>query len=119
MRIRRIAYGTDLGKATVSRPCKRREVRLTGLDKSVKPKDVLTVVTSGTYGPCREADVSVGSVTEGRDRLGAVWVRCPLGVAERLAETGKIRVGWSTAWIVMLSSRHLQCYRCLEFGHIR
>ncbi|XP_020296247.1 uncharacterized protein LOC109861144 [Pseudomyrmex gracilis] len=100
----------------VFRPMYRGEVRLTELDASVSSEDV-AAVTAGEFGPCQEGDVTMGLIVESRDRMGSAWMRCSEGVATRLDLVGQLRVGWSSAR-VLLKTRRLQCYRCLEFGHV-
>ncbi|XP_020297592.1 uncharacterized protein LOC109862090 [Pseudomyrmex gracilis] len=107
------------GRVVVSRPMRKGEVRLTGLDASVGPEDIVAAVTAGEFGPCRESDIAMGPIAEGRDRMGSAWLRCPEAVATKLAAVGRLRVGWSSARVVPLEVRRLQCYKCLEFGHVR
>ncbi|XP_020296812.1 uncharacterized protein LOC109861534 [Pseudomyrmex gracilis] len=104
------------GKAVVSRPMRKGKVRLTGLDASVGSEDI---IAAGEFGPCREGDIAMGPIAEGRDRMGSAWLRCPEAVATRLGAVGQLRVGWSSARVVPLEVRRLQCYKCLEFGHVR
>ncbi|XP_020297618.1 uncharacterized protein LOC109862110 [Pseudomyrmex gracilis] len=73
------------GKAVVSRPMRRGEVRLTGLNASVGPEDIVAAVTAGEFGPCREGDIAMGPIAEGRDCMGSAWLRCPKAVATKLA----------------------------------
>lgn len=47
------------------------------------------------------------------------WAKCPLAVANTLSRRGTIKIGWSRARITVLPVRPLQCYRCLEGGHVR
>jgi hypothetical protein len=51
--------------------------------------------------------------------LGTAWVKCPVAGARRLAAIGKLTVGWSYAKVTAVPKRPLQCYRCLEIGHVR
>ncbi|XP_020297180.1 uncharacterized protein LOC109861784 [Pseudomyrmex gracilis] len=62
------------GKAVVTRPVRKGELRITGLDESVSAADLVALLCSVEFSGCRESEVTVGPVTEGRDRLGAVWV---------------------------------------------
>ncbi|KMQ95398.1 putative 50 kda protein in type i retrotransposable element r1dm [Lasius niger] len=51
--------------------------------------------------------------------MGIVWVRCPLMAANLIMERTQIKVGWAFAWVELLANRPLQCYKCLEGGHVR
>ncbi|XP_018373633.1 PREDICTED: insulinoma-associated protein 1-like [Trachymyrmex cornetzi] len=51
--------------------------------------------------------------------MGSCWVRCPVEAAKNLVATPHITVGWSKCRIVLFPSRGLQCYRCLEAGHVQ
>lgn len=46
-------------------------------------------------------------------------MRGPTGAIRKLAQAGRIPIGWSTAKIGAIARRPLQCYRCLEIGHVR
>lgn len=48
-----------------------------------------------------------------------VWVQCPLSAANRIVEKGKIQIGWINTRVTLLEPRPLQCFRCLERGHVR
>jgi len=52
-----------------------------------------------------------------RSGLWSIWARCPLEIALRLRDEGKIRIGWSYARVEMLKKRPLQCFKCLAVGH--
>lgn len=41
----------------------------------------------------------------------------PVVAAKKLAEAGKIKVGWVAAKVEALQPRQLRCHRCLESGH--
>ncbi|XP_020296328.1 uncharacterized protein LOC109861193 [Pseudomyrmex gracilis] len=107
------------GKASVTRPVRRGEIRIVGLDMSVSPADIEDRISSGDFGPCRRFEVTVGPITQGRDRLGMTWACCPFEVAAKLANSGRLKVGWSSARVALLPGRKLQCFKCLEFGHVR
>lgn len=51
--------------------------------------------------------------------LGTLWVQCPISTANKVARMKSIRVGWANARVELLSPRALQCYRCLEKGHVQ
>ncbi|KYQ50733.1 hypothetical protein ALC60_10175 [Trachymyrmex zeteki] len=49
---------------------------------------------------------------------GAIWVRYPALAAKRIADSRRITVGWVSARVQLLQPRLLQCYRCMELGHV-
>lgn len=51
--------------------------------------------------------------------MGTVWVRCPLTTANQLSAKGHLKIGWALVRVELLENRPLQCYRCLEGGHVR
>ncbi|CAK9834494.1 Uncharacterized 50 kDa protein in type I retrotransposable element R1DM [Anthophora retusa] len=101
----------------VANPTKRAEVRLRGLDESVRPQEVIATVAAFT--DCRESDIRVGKVRTTASNMGTLWVQCPLIAARKLVAAGRITIGWYGARVEALAPRKLQCYRCLEFGHTR
>ncbi|KOC60077.1 hypothetical protein WH47_09448 [Habropoda laboriosa] len=103
------------GRAEVAHPTKHGELRVSGLDDSVRPEEVAAAIT--TIGGCSVEGVTTGSIRSSPNGLGTLWVRCPLAVARKLATAGRIKVGWISARVEALRARPLQCYRCLEMGH--
>ncbi|XP_011706850.1 PREDICTED: uncharacterized protein LOC105462026 [Wasmannia auropunctata] len=101
----------------IRRPMMRGEVRLAGLDASVTTEELIEAVARA--GGCEAANVRLGSFRLARNGMRTVWLQCPLEAATRLAETGKIRAGWSTALVALLKRRPLQCFKCFATGHVR
>ncbi|CAK9834518.1 hypothetical protein ANTRET_LOCUS11035 [Anthophora retusa] len=101
----------------ITRPTKRAELRVTGLDDSVTPKEVADAIAAA--GACKPEDVRTGQIRSAPSGLGTLWVSCPLLAANTVAKAGRIRVGWSSARVAVLAARPLQCYRCLQVGHVR
>ena len=108
-------------KVTV--PRRTAELRMTGLDDSVTPEEVAAAVVEAE--DCRADEVSVGHMRYAPRGLGSVWLRCPLTAARKINRGGdarsgvKINIGWSTARATPLPARQLQCFRCMEPGHVR
>ncbi|CAK9820202.1 hypothetical protein ANTQUA_LOCUS10541 [Anthophora quadrimaculata] len=101
----------------ITRPCKRAELRVTGLDDSVTPAEVADAIAAA--GACRPEEVRTGQIRSSSSGLGTLWVSCPLLAANTVAKAGRIRVGWASARVEVLAARPLQCYRCLQVGHVR
>lgn len=102
----------------VSRPVRRMDLRITGLDDAATAASVAAAVAAA--GGCGEGEVRAGTITASpRGLLPAVTVSCPERAAIKVAALGRIRVGWVAAKATLLPSRPLQCHRCLAFGHVR
>lgn len=78
-------------EAIVSRPTAKGELRIWGLDDSICPDEIACVVADA--GGCLPADVAVGPIIRLSNRLGSVWVRCPLAAAIKSVASSKIRIG--------------------------
>lgn len=100
----------------VSRPTKCAELRLSNLDDSVTPGEVVAAVAR--VGGCAEDQVKTGEIRPDHTGLGSLWVRCPVTAAKKVAEGGRFLVGWSSAQVKLLESRPMRCFRCLESGHV-
>ncbi|XP_011706373.1 PREDICTED: uncharacterized protein LOC105461569 [Wasmannia auropunctata] len=101
----------------ISRPSLRGELRLSGLDASIGPTELRTAMA--VTGRCAEEDIRLGQTRSTRNGLRTIWTQCPLDTAMRLAEEGKLRVGWSTAKVDLLKKRPIQCFKCMAAGHVR
>ncbi|KOC59678.1 hypothetical protein WH47_11015, partial [Habropoda laboriosa] len=82
-------------RAQVAHPTKNGEVRVSGLDNSVKAEEVAAICG------CPFGGVRTGEIRR------------------KLATVGRIKVGWCAASAEALKARPMQCYRCLEVGHTR
>ncbi|KMQ85415.1 putative 50 kda protein in type i retrotransposable element r1dm [Lasius niger] len=51
--------------------------------------------------------------------VSTAWVKCPLAAANKIVDLGKIQIGWAIATAQLLDARPLQCFKCLEGGHVR
>lgn len=108
---------SDLG-VKVSRPVKMGELRVMGLDESISAEEVAVAVAAA--GECSTDQVKVGKVRHSTRRLGTVWVRCPLAAVRKVVASPRLRIGeWISVRVEALSTRPLQCFRCLETGHVR
>ncbi|KYN21053.1 hypothetical protein ALC57_06592, partial [Trachymyrmex cornetzi] len=101
----------------VVRQMRRAEIRLVDIDQSVTAEEVAEAVAKS--GQSQTADIRVGPLRPGRGGLNVVWVQCPLLCANRLLGEGRLKVGWTTAGVVPLAKRRLQCFRCFAVGHTR
>ena len=60
----------------------------------------------------------VGDVSRAPNGLEC-WAKCPIEAAKKLLAASRVRVGWSSCKVALLPARGLQCYRCLETGHVQ
>lgn len=101
----------------IARPVKTGEIRVVGLDEASQSSDVATAIA--VIGGCNESDVKVGEIRRSRLGLGTAWIRCPLLVVRKLVAAKRIQVGWASVRVEVLEARALQCFKCLETGHVR
>jgi len=102
----------------VTRPFKTAEIRVKDIMDSISAVEVAAAVAE--QGDCSAAEVRVGPVRPGTNRLGTAWVRCPLAAANKLTRKGSLTLaGWSRARIEGLPERPVTCFRCLRMGHVR
>lgn len=107
----------DPALVRISRPTKCAEMRISGLDDSVVSPEVVEAVAR--EGGCAVEDIKAGEVALGPSGLGTVWLRCPVAAAKKVAQAGRLRVGWVSAQVNLLDTRPTRCFRCLEVGHVR
>jgi len=113
----RVALKDKEGVA-VSRPTKTAEFRIKDIMESISAAEVTEAVAD--LGQCQAADVMVGPIRMGTNRLGTASARCPLIAANRLRRGGHlILAGWTRARIEFLPERPTTCFRCLRTGHVR
>lgn len=103
--------------AIVYRPVKMAGLRVSGLMETVTPEAVAAAIA--TKGGCGAEEVRVGSIRIATSGSGSTLVRCPLVVAKRVCEEGRLVVGWSSALVQALDPTPLRCYKCMGAGHTR
>lgn len=95
---------------------KTGSVRIAGFDRSIEADDIRDCITEATGCPANM--IRVGKLAW-NSRTGSVVVQLPIEPALKLASLKKIGIGWSMVSIRMMEDRPVQCFRCLEFGHLR
>lgn len=108
---------TNADDVTISRPAKRAELRLSGLDDSITPEDVRIALAD--VGNCSSHDIKTGNVRITSRGLGTIWVQCPLSAALLIVAQERIRLGWTSVRATLLKQRPMQCFRCFERGHVK
>ncbi|XP_011858931.1 PREDICTED: uncharacterized protein LOC105556448 [Vollenhovia emeryi] len=101
----------------VSRPTKLGELRVKDLNDSVSQMEVQEAVARA--GKCDTGDIRVGHLRKTYSGMATAWVQGPLTVIQRVADLGRIRVGWASTRVELLEARPLICFRCLERGPVR
>lgn len=111
--------GTMKGRDSVriGRPEKKGEIRINGLEPSTTENEIKRSIAK--IGECTEESVQLGPIRNTARGLGTVWARCPLRAAVRVGREGKLQIGWGMVGAELLEERPLQCYRCLQRGHVR
>ncbi|XP_039761291.1 uncharacterized protein LOC120634623 [Pararge aegeria] len=101
----------------VSRPIKSVEMRVSGLDDSVSGEEVVAAIAQ--LGGCPAEQVRAGDIRSDNTGLGTLWIRCPIAAAKKVAEGGRLLVGWISAQVKVLDVRPQLCYRCWQRGHMK
>jgi len=101
----------------VTRPSIKGELRVVGFDESVSVEEIKETIAAD--GECEYDETSVSDIRPMRNGLYMTWVRCPLAAATRIANNGRIKIGWSAVRVELLEARPKQCYKCWEFGHTK
>jgi hypothetical protein len=92
------------------------EARVTRMDISATKEEGRN--TLAKEDGCKAKGIQLGEIRLARNGLGSVWIRGLAGAVRKLAHTDKVAIGWSIAKVEAIERRPLQCYKCLEIGHI-
>ncbi|EFN83463.1 hypothetical protein EAI_08541, partial [Harpegnathos saltator] len=104
-------------RAKISRPQKMGELRLRNLEISTTEEEAAEEMAKA--GGCEKTEVKTGKIRVTPNGIGSLWIQCPVLAAKRIAKMGNIRIGWTQVKVEMLRARPLQCYKCLEQGHVQ
>jgi hypothetical protein len=113
----RLASVLDPTTVRVAAPTRMAELKVVGIDISVTKEELRQALALAAG--CGGAEVQVGEIGAFRGGLGLVLVKCPMARARKLAQAGKVALGWSTAKVIAIPKKLLQCYKCLELEHVR
>ena len=111
----RLRASLNAEEARVSRPTKRADMRILGLDDSVTAEDVVAAVAR--TGGCPPDQVRAGALRPGFTGLQTITVSCPVSAAKKIQEGRRLLVGWVSAQVKVLEPRPLRCYRCQVGNH--
>ncbi|XP_070529759.1 uncharacterized protein [Cardiocondyla obscurior] len=101
----------------ITRPRKMADIRVRDLDDSITSNEVAEAVIKLTK--CAPEDIKTGPPRRSFNELFTILVHCPLSVANKIVASKRIRIGWISARVELLAERPLQCFRCLQSGHVR
>jgi hypothetical protein len=113
----RLAEVLDPAAVRIVAPNRTAVLKVVGIDISVAKEELRQALASAAG--CGSAEVQVGEIRTTRYGLGTAWIRCPVAGARKLARDGKVPLGWPTARVTAIPKRPLQCFKCLELGHVR
>ncbi|KAG5323080.1 PO11 protein, partial [Pseudoatta argentina] len=68
--------------------------------------------------PSKTVDIR-GVIIRASNGLGTCWARCPVEAAKQLVAASRVKVELSSCRVTLLPARSLQCFRCLEAGHVQ
>ncbi|XP_032684999.1 uncharacterized protein LOC116850612 [Odontomachus brunneus] len=111
------ALFADKKDVQIVRLSKRADIRVGDLDDSITAEDVISAVA--VAGGCGPGEIKAGAIRPGADRMGTIWIQRPLSAARKVAGGGRLKVAWSSVRVEALTKRFLQCFKCLEWGHVR
>ncbi|XP_032683373.1 uncharacterized protein LOC116849850 [Odontomachus brunneus] len=83
------ALFVDKEDVRIARPTKRADIRVRDLDDAATVEDVISAVA--VAGGCGPGDLKAGEIRPGPDRMGTLWLRCPLAVARKVTDGRRIR----------------------------
>jgi hypothetical protein len=101
----------------VAAPTRTAELKIVGIDISIEKEELRQALA--LVAESEVAEIQVGEIGATRSGLGAAYVKCPVAGARKLTQAGKVALGWSTARVIAIPKRPLQCYKCLALGHVR
>ncbi|XP_045457909.1 uncharacterized protein LOC123668161 [Melitaea cinxia] len=113
--------------ATVVRPVKTAQVRISGLDRPRRCASRAWMTRPLPRGWRRRSRRrhrptsarSVGAIRSGFGGMGSTVVTCPVSVAKALTEGGRLLIGWSSVRVSALEALPMRCFKCMGLGHTR
>nr|XP_012215827.1 PREDICTED: uncharacterized protein LOC105668170 [Linepithema humile] len=102
----------------VSRPTKRMDLRLSGVEETVSEEGIRQAIAA--KGGCSESEIRVGPLRLPIRGKHTIWAQGPARAMVKVAEAGRIAIGWSSSVRAeLMSNRPARCFRCLARGHIQ
>lgn len=78
----------------ISRPTMMTELRVRDIDISLTAGEGRNALA--IKGQCTPELVQVGPIRRTPNGMGTMWIKCPLVSANKMVETGRVRVGWTS-----------------------
>jgi hypothetical protein len=100
----------------VSRVVKKTDINLYGFVERLTSENILTVISRDFCG--RTGPIGCGPIRYNAYGVGSVRVKCPIDVAVRMIETGRIQIGWSSIRMRLAKNNPVRCYKCWASGHL-
>lgn len=100
----------------ISRPVKITDIRITGIDEDVSPDDIRVAIINIDSG--KEENIKISNIKTTNDGRNVAWISCPANTAEKVNRDG-LDFGWGKIRTNKMLPKPVQCYRCLEFAHVR
>nr|XP_012218372.1 PREDICTED: uncharacterized protein LOC105669812 [Linepithema humile] len=104
----------------INRPQKMGKIRIRDLAPATTAESIAQAVAE--RGECSPTEVKVGDIKPSPTprSLYTAWAKCLLRAANKVAQEGHIIIeGFFGARVELLEARPLQCYKCMERGHVR
>lgn len=98
-------------------PSKKADLRIKDLMDTTETTEIRDAIAR--QGECSPEEIRIGKIRQTTYGTGTVWAQCPIPAANKLVSSGRIRIGWTSSRVEMLPARQLQCFRCLERGHVQ
>ncbi|EFN89590.1 Gag-Pol polyprotein, partial [Harpegnathos saltator] len=103
-------------RARVNRLQKLGEIRLRGLEISTTENEAPECIAK--EGGCNTT-TKTGRIMTTIGGIRFLWVQCPLMAAKKAVKKGVLTIGWTQVRVELLDARPLQCFKCLERGHVQ
>lgn len=102
--------------ATVRTMGQMCDLQVRDLDEVTEEEEIVEAISSVVEGADKEA-IKVRALRAAFRGTQLAVVTVPAKVAEKLLETGKVKIGW-TVCRVRQKVEVLRCYKCQGFGHV-
>lgn len=104
-------------RARISCPRTKADIIISRMDPSIQEGDIAEIIAAKYK--CELGEVTVRPIKIRPNQLGSAWVSVPQEVAEMACRSGKIQMRWSAAKVARARDRPVQCYKCLQYGHLK
>lgn len=99
----------DPTRVKVAGPTRTADLKVVGIDISMEKEELRQALALAAG--CGVAEIQVWETGVSRDGSGSAYVKCPAAGARKLAQAGKVALGWSIARVIAIPKRPLQCFK--------